>query len=639
MKKKMMKKVVVFALALMMVLTSVMIGGVEEAKAATPEEVTLENADFAEDYWNGWSATFSDNNWTDGTYNLYKDTCSAKEITVPEDATDDYFLNFWKKDASTIWLSQKIENLPAGEYTVSMPVMGKDASVSVSLGSQTSTPKALTGWGTWDYVTGTFVITEEIAEAYLTVNIVCSANGWGYLERVDFTGETIVEDEYTVTVTPTTASVEKGNAVTLTAKVLKGSTEVEDLTAEGLTLSWAVDTTGTGHTDGKSDATLSSTTGNSITVTPQSAGKYYVGVELEGEPINAQTIEYAIVTSTEPAAQTPNPDDYTFTITPDKESVVEGGTIKLTATVTKDGQPVTDLEANGLHVWWSHNWDSGNQDADYDSTNSRSLTCDVKLNSVGEYYFIVKLEHQDGDVWTQIGETQYLTLTATEKNTTTEPKDEEDSKDEEEPKDEEDVVINVELKNTGFESALEDIWYGSAVDGTWEDATQYEKIDYTDSRVNGISKPENAGNSLLKFNLASGDQIDIVQWVEKLPAGTYTITAPVMGNNAKVQFVLGTSENPSVKGSVQLDGWNSWKTAKATFVVKEDMYNVQIGFRLTATEPADSNDQYSWGYIDNINVKAVPNTGDTTNVYAYVLLMMAGLAVVGYTVKRNKVQF
>ena len=126
------------------------------------------------------------------------------------------------------------------------------------------------------------------------------------------------------------------------------------------------------------------------------------------------------------------------------------------------------------------------------------------------------------------------------------------------------------------------------------------------------------------------------QWVEKLPAGTYTITAPVMGGDAKVSFILGEyGKTPMESKATTLSGWNVWDTAKATFVVEEDMYNVQIGFKFVATGTANG-----WGFVDNLEMQGgVPTTGDTTNAYAYVILMMAGLAIVGYSVKRNKVQF
>ena len=57
---------------------------------------------------------------------------------------------------------------------------------------------------------------------------------------------------------------------------------------------------------------------------------------------------------TPPAPETPV---YTVALTADTNSVTAGDTVHLSAVVCKDGEPVTDLAAEGLYLWfWADQW-------------------------------------------------------------------------------------------------------------------------------------------------------------------------------------------------------------------------------------------------------------------------------------------
>ena len=176
MKKKMMKKVVSFALAMVMVLTSVLVGGVEEAKAATPEEVTLTNADFSEEtsWIKGWDATTSDNTNVWAFMYSYSDSSAPSK---PDSEATDYCVKYNTSRAlaagetQTIVIKQTIANLPAGKYTVSAPVSGEKSKVNVFLGDKKSSVVEVNGWNVWKNLSGVFVGTADQTEIVGVVEV------------------------------------------------------------------------------------------------------------------------------------------------------------------------------------------------------------------------------------------------------------------------------------------------------------------------------------------------------------------------------------------------------------------------------------------------------------------------------------
>ncbi|MBP3677124.1 MAG: hypothetical protein J6I97_02125 [Agathobacter sp.] len=625
MKKKMMKRVVSFVLAMVMVLTSVLIGGAEEAKAAelTPEEVTLTNADFSASTSeiSGW--TFEGKDDSTSTWMYMQDYTSAY-ANKPDSTATDYAVKFVSSADKVLNLKQTIDVLPAGKYTVSVPIMGAGASIKLGLNgtySEVSYLDDVSGWNAWYTKSYTFIVTEKVENAVLDISLECWSGGYGFIDRVDFKGEN--NDGYKVSVTADYTTVEQGGVVTLTSTVTYNGKNVT-LGDDYKLWFW--------EAEGEGDSWYSDTTGTSLTnvVTLPSAGTYKINAELKDSTsrLDMATIE---LTATAPA------DVYTVEVSADKESVTAGETVSLTAVVKKNGEAVTDL--TGLELWfWADQWAEGHEDGLVNSdtvTNlvvngntGATLTDTVTLKTAGKYYMIAELKVPNAD-----SVKDCVTLTATA--ATNAGGQETTPETEEEVKEEEKVVekpVVIELDNSNFSTATDGTWTGEIANGEWQDGNDMQVLSYSSDSY--LELPDYVGTTGLKFNMEQGNTMTISQWVETLKAGTYTITAPVMGENTDVYLVLGDKE---IKAT-SLSGYNSWTKAKATFKITEDMTDVKVGFKLVAT--SSGSDSWSWGWIDSIQlIKTVPGTGDTTNAYAYVILMMAGLAIVGYSVKRNKVQF
>lgn len=623
-----MKRVVSFALAIMMVLTSVLIGGTEvKAAELTPEEVALTNADFA----NGktdWNCV--ENSETSSWIYGYK-YADNSWLNKPENADDDC-LKFESVGESEITLSQTIVKLPKGLYEVAIPVMGEKASVTVKLGNQTSAVTYLdevSGWNQWATVSATFNVEETVENAVLSVSVYCWSGAYGYIDRVDLEGSN--NDGYKVALSADTTSVEKGGTVNLTATATYNGQNVT-LGDDYKLWFW--------EEDGAGDAWCSNTTGTVLenVVTLPSTGTYKINAELKNAANERVAIATVELTATEPVVN----DIYTVEVTADQDSAAVDGTITLTAVVKKNGETLTDL--GDLKLWfWPDTWKEGHDDGlnNEEATNivingnsGATLTETVTLKSVGKYYVMAELKDASG---TWLAE-DCITLTATASSSAggqgTGSEQQPETENKEESKEEEKVVVfDVPLQNGTFTEEITDegAWKGETKSGGWQEVgNKYEVIAYSEDAW--LEKPAGAGSNCLKFDVNTGDELTIYQWVKDLKAGTYSFSMPVMGEHIDVYFVIG---DKTVKAT-SLEGWNNWKTAKATITLTEDVASEKVGFKLVATGGKDEN----WGFIDSITVKGgVPSTGDTSNIYAYVMLMMAGVALVGYTVKRNKVEF
>ena len=543
-----MKKVVSFALAVMMAFTAIMVGGVEEAKAddVTYTEVTLADASF-DDFWNNWSYDASD--FVDGE--AWPATSKAENSTV----------EFWRGQATEAWIYAKSGvTLEAGTYRMSVSAKASnDIGVRFALGGNNKSD--VVAMASSDYATYSAELTlAEAGEVWIGFDILVDINK---------------EDNIT-----------------------EGWTVIDKITLEKVT-------------------TTSSNPNPPAEIT--------------------YTYDVAIVQEDKTVSDVSTADGVGAT----GEDVVFTAKIKKTGS---DGSVVDVTELGELHLYW--------YDKTADVTTADTLTFTVNKSEAGEYWFDVTL--QDAE-WKEKDKTWFgivVTDTASEGGNTTTPEGgntttpeggntttPSDDKNTTEKEEEKVVVFDVPLQNADFEKEIgdpDDIWTGYLESGAdnW-DKTGFDELNYAEDEPS-LEKPASHGAQCLKFNVESGEGLVVRQWIDKLPAGTYTITAPVMGADAKVSFVLGEyGETLMESGAVQLSGWNKWDTVKATFVVEEDMYNVQIGLKFVGNGSADG-----WGFVDNIKMQGgVPTTGDTTNAYAYVILMMAGLAIVGYSVKRNKVQF
>ncbi len=230
---------------------------------------------------------------------------------------------------------------------------------------------------------------------------------------------------YSIEVSPSATTVTVGDTVNLTATVTYNGEEITDLSGNSLYLCWWVDTYTDEHSGGNSDASLSDGSNTSLTnsVTVKTAGTYYIAAALENTDWSnvADTLYTTITvtesTSTDGSGSSDDEDTYTITVSPSTADVTAGDTVSLAATVTKNGEEVTDLSSAGLYLWWwTDSWNShsdGNSDAsysNYDGNSGNSFTADVTVPTAGTYYIAAELKDETSDV----ADTVYCTITVSE---------------------------------------------------------------------------------------------------------------------------------------------------------------------------------------------------------------------------------
>ena len=127
-----------------------------------------------------------------------------------------------------------------------------------------------------------------------------------------------------------------------------------------------------------------------------------IGFKIVGEDGAYGYIDSISVTEVDPSVEEDDKDEETVTyaveVSADSTAVKAGDTVALTAKVTKNGVEVTDLEAEGLYLWfWTDVWSAGTTDGKNDETFVKdaagySLTAEATLPSVGTYYVVAELQ-------------------------------------------------------------------------------------------------------------------------------------------------------------------------------------------------------------------------------------------------------
>lgn len=131
---------------------------------------------------------------------------------------------------------------------------------------------------------------------------------------------------------------------------------------------------------------------------------------------------------------------------------------------------------------------------------------------------------------------------------------------------------------------------------TWDNGVAFTYFTYADD--SWMTTDDNEGTSGLKFWMPDGGTFEVTQTVSVLPAGEYTLTSYVMGENADISLTLdGTEGNieATTADAVTLAGYNTWQMVTATFEVSEDASNVSVGFK--ADVDADG-----YGYLDHLTI-------------------------------------
>lgn len=158
----------------------------------TPEMVTLQDADFESNVRSGgiWKV----NTTASGSYTMKNEIYANEGVAVGEKGGT-CGINFWFPDACNFSLTQYVDVLPAGEYTLTSYVMGWDADVSLILSGAdnnivtTAEAVALEGNGIWQEITTTFEVKADDTNVTVGFYGDVKAGGWGHIDHLKIEGK------------------------------------------------------------------------------------------------------------------------------------------------------------------------------------------------------------------------------------------------------------------------------------------------------------------------------------------------------------------------------------------------------------------------------------------------------------------
>ena len=169
-------------------------GEAGDSSAVTAETVTLQDSDFTGSLWDDGIWTVNSTTWDDVTFKYY--TYADNEDMITDDKNGTTGFNFWMKSKGSFSLTQLVDELPAGEYTLTSYVMGENADIELTMYDsdnnkiepEISNKVSLEKWNVWQEVSETFVIDEAVESVTVGVQGTVADGGYGYIDHLTISG-------------------------------------------------------------------------------------------------------------------------------------------------------------------------------------------------------------------------------------------------------------------------------------------------------------------------------------------------------------------------------------------------------------------------------------------------------------------
>ena len=169
-------------------------GEAGDSSAVTAETVTLQDGNFSGNFWN--DKIWSTSEWNSSKVTLDVVTYTSKDVMVDEHCDGDSAFMFWREEAGSFGLTQLVDVLPAGEYTLTSYVMGENADIELTMYDsdnnkiepETSNKVSLDKWNVWQEVSETFVIDEAVESVTVGVQGTVADGGYGYIDHLTISG-------------------------------------------------------------------------------------------------------------------------------------------------------------------------------------------------------------------------------------------------------------------------------------------------------------------------------------------------------------------------------------------------------------------------------------------------------------------
>ena len=270
--------------------------------------------------------------------------------------------------------------------------------------------------------------------------------------------------------------------------------------------------------------------------------------------------------------------------------IVVGDTVTMTATVTCDGEEITDLEAAGLQLWfYADLWDNGHSTADGYSDNctiaysgtgdGTDFSADITFHAESKYFIKAQLKKSETEVF----------ATGIDFTVSAVPDISDPAQEPTEP---------VELKNGDFELGTEG----------WTLVPDTLEIADTDAWMTN-----NQTQYLDLYTSANAEtDLTVSYQITDLPAGSYLAKVDLEGQEDSESYlslnVTDTAGNSllATPAALTTTGYNNWETFRTeVFTLTEP---TTINVVVSGTTPAGF-----WGALDNLVVLG-PETEEDTSV-------------------------
>lgn len=442
MEKRWKKRVAGIVLVVAMIVTQIGIWNasgtqVNAATGSWVDTTLVTNGDFETNDTTGWEFEMPSKDDDDNGYAVKTDSWASNNKSN--------FINIWSKTQNVSFsMTQKISDVAAGTYRLAFDQEGsgdpkKDkvttSGLKISVNDIQLTQSATTGWDNWVTVTTDKFILSETGTITITISGNINAGYWGdfdnfviqkYTEEGQATTVTSFIDDFNDNKTEGWTTDWSSSAGTFEAKFKDSpfgtsALNIYSKTAQKLTASYTVSNleagtyavsmknaggdltaTVTASGDGVSETTKTLTFGAWISPATNKTSSFAVSKTTD------LTIKIAVdfqaggwgwiddVELVPSTGGTTADDKYEVSINPTVDSVEVGESVTLTATVTKNGAAVTNLEGSGVHLYWWTTDDSqmgwlANRDE-----NGYLFTVEVKPTEVGSCEINAEIK-DDGD--------------------------------------------------------------------------------------------------------------------------------------------------------------------------------------------------------------------------------------------------
>lgn len=274
----------------------------------TPEMVTLQDADFTGNLWD--DGIWKVNTTASGSYDVKNETY-PDDFAVGEKCGT-CGINFCFPDECNFSLTQSVDVLPAGEYTLTSYVMGWDADVSLILSGAdnnivtTAEAVALKGYGTWQEITTTFEVKEDDTNVTVGFYGDVKAGGWGHIDHLKIEGKSKDGNQVTnpvYTVVDVNDYIYSEENLVSNGDFETGDTTGWNITDNNVTYSvktdeWSVNKTNFLHLENKTGSdknfVISHVDGINLT-----AGTYLLSVDTDGDAATSYDLSVSLGTTGE----------------------------------------------------------------------------------------------------------------------------------------------------------------------------------------------------------------------------------------------------------------------------------------------------------------------------------------------------